>query len=84
MQRTSRPRSQTFQCSLIAGALFFLAGCADSQTGAFKGAASEKAAAEKGLAPGSKTQLKAAAPPSAKGKNSKAWRAPDGGAPNPN
>ena len=48
--------------TLTAGAFLLLAGCGDPQTGAFRAADSEKVAAEKGLAPGTKTALKAAPP----------------------
>jgi hypothetical protein len=76
----SRHRPFSRGRTLIAGALFLSAGCGDSETGTFSGAASEKVAAEKGLAPGSKAQ-KAAVPPLAKGKTS--TRPPGGGAATP-
>ena len=66
---------------LMAGAVLLLAGCGDSQTATFNGAASEKLAAEKGLAPGSKTTLKAAPSPGAKGN---APKPPGVSTPNPN
>jgi len=66
--------------TLTAGAFLYLAGCEDSQTGTFNGAASEKLAAEKGLAPGTKAQK--AAPPTAGGLG-KVPRAPGGAAPSP-
>jgi hypothetical protein len=82
MLRTSRGLPLRYQSTLIAGALFLSAGCNDSQTGTFNAAASEKAAAEKGLAPGIKS--KPAAPrPLAKSKTGPVPRAPGGGAATP-
>jgi hypothetical protein len=69
--------------TLTAGAFLVLAGCGDPETGAFRAADSEKAAAEKGLAPGSKTTIKAAPTP-VRGKANKAPKPPGGAAPSPN
>jgi hypothetical protein len=82
MFRTSSRWLLRHQWTLAAGASLLLAGCGDSQTGSFSAAASEKAAAENGLAPGTKAQ-KAAPTPVARGKAGKGSRAPGGATPNP-
>jgi hypothetical protein len=84
MVRTSSYWLLHHRWMLMAGAVLLLAGCGDSQTGTFNGAASEKLAAEKGLAPGSKTTLKAAPPPVASGRTGKAPKPPGVATPNPN
>jgi hypothetical protein len=78
----SRHRPFSRGRTLIAGALFLSAGCNDTQTGGFNGAASEKAAAEKGLGPGALAK-KAAPPPVVRNKSGQAPRTPGGGLASP-
>jgi hypothetical protein len=82
MLRTSRGWPLRYQWTLIASALFLSAGCNDTQTGGFNGAASEKVAAEKGLGPGALAK-KAAPPPVVKNKSGQAPRTPGGGLASP-
>ena len=82
MLRTSRGWPLRYRWTLMAGACFSWLAAATLKPGTFSGAASEKAAAEKGLGPGALAK-KAAPPPLVRNKSGQAPRTPGGGLASP-